>query len=139
MNWGHKIAILYTSFALLILFMVYMCVKQTDIFLVSPEYYKEEMAYQDRIDEKANAQRANMDIKQNAGMLQLHWDKGAASGSVLFFRPSDANKDLQLPLELDSAGKQNIPTAHLDKGLWRVKLRWTQGNKNFYQEQAITL
>jgi nitrogen fixation protein FixH len=139
MNWGHKIAIVYTSFALLIVTMVVLCAKQTDIFLVSPDYYKDEINYQQRIDNEGNAQHAAMQISQQTDKIELVWNKGAADGVVWLFRPADANQDLKLPLMLDGAGKQVIPTAQLKKGLWRVKVQWQHGNKKYYQEQAITI
>ena len=44
MNWGHKITISFVLFVALIASMVVICVRQ-DIFLVAPDYYKQEIEF----------------------------------------------------------------------------------------------
>jgi hypothetical protein len=55
LNWGHKLTIVYIVFGCMMSYLVYRCVK-TNNDLVSGEYYKDELAYQQVIDD---AQRAN--------------------------------------------------------------------------------
>ena len=54
MNWGWKICILYSGFALLTLTMVFFAMNQ-EVFLVSDDYYKQEIEYQGQIDKMENA------------------------------------------------------------------------------------
>ena len=63
MNWGYKIAALYLSFVAFMGFMVYMCVQQKDINLVSPNYYQNEIVYQKIIDQKNNALKLSSAVK----------------------------------------------------------------------------
>jgi hypothetical protein len=49
MSWGTKIAFLYLSFATMIGVMVYKSVTQS-VDLVAPNYYEQELKYQDKID-----------------------------------------------------------------------------------------
>ena len=55
MNWGWKIALLFSGFVLFILFLVFKSVQQ-DFYLVSKDYYKQEIEYQKVIDGMKNAQ-----------------------------------------------------------------------------------
>ena len=53
-NWGHKILGIYFVFITGIAFMVVMSSRQK-IDLVTPDYYAEEIKFQEKIDEKNNA------------------------------------------------------------------------------------
>ncbi|MCB9190933.1 MAG: FixH family protein [Flavobacteriales bacterium] len=54
MGWGTRITLFYGSFVAFMLFMVVMAVQQ-DFDLVADNYYEQEIAYQDRIDQMNNA------------------------------------------------------------------------------------
>ncbi len=143
MNWGHRIAFVYCGFVLFIAGMITICVKQKDIFLVSPDYYKEEIAYQDQINRLANAVHEPIGFRyagaEGAVQLSLPVTHNGAKGEILFFRPADARKDTKVPLQLDADGKQNVPVTRLDRGLWKVKIRWTFGGKEYFSEQVLVL
>jgi hypothetical protein len=145
MNWGHKIAILYGGFATFIIGMVVICVRQTDIHLVSPEYYKEEIAYQAQIDRLHNAQQLKQPLQltyqAQSGLVQLQFPVATPdlNGTVLFFRPSDAHQDVKFTIHADAAGQQSIPVNQLSKGLWKVKINWNQGGKAYLQEQTLVI
>ena len=53
-SWGNKIFILYTTFAISMIVLVYKCC-QTNYDLVSANYYDEELAYQQLIDGSARS------------------------------------------------------------------------------------
>ena len=55
MNWGHKITISFILFAIIIITMVTIAMR-TDVNLVAPDYYEEELAYQEQIDRSKNFQ-----------------------------------------------------------------------------------
>ncbi|MFZ8343681.1 FixH family protein, partial [Staphylococcus aureus] len=54
MNWGYKLLLAFISFALIIGILVYKSIN-TKYDLVSTEYYKDELRYQDKIDGSGNA------------------------------------------------------------------------------------
>src|SRR4051794_3243412 len=127
MNWGYKIALVYGGFAAFMIGLVVLCVSQTDIHLVSPDYYKEEITYQNQIDQLQNAhqlkERLQFHYEAPQQVLQLHFPAFAdRRGEILFFRPSDARKDLKMAVRTDSQGNQAIPVGQLVKGLWKVKV-----------------
>ena len=65
MTWGTKLLLVFTAFALLMSTLVYMCMKQK-FELVSKDYYKDELRYQDKIDGMNNANKiGNVLIQEN--------------------------------------------------------------------------
>lgn len=145
MNWGYKIALIYGGFMMFVISMVTICIKQDDIHLVSKEYYKEEIAYQDQIDKLTNAQQLHGQMGfQYIGekqVVEFFFPKvlSDVSGEILFFRPSDARKDLKVPVKMDESGKQVVPVSQLDKGLWKVKIKCTANGKEFFNEQVLVV
>lgn len=145
MNWGYKIGLVYGGFVVFVIAMVVLCVKQDDIHLVSKEYYKEEIAYQDQIDKLQNAEqiRGQMGFQYvgEKQVVEFFFPQflADATGEILFFRPSDARKDVKVAVHMDESGKQVVPVAQLDKGLWKVKIKWSANNKDFFSEQVLVI
>jgi hypothetical protein len=143
MGWGTKIALVYGSFAAFMAFLVVFCVRQPDIHLVSKEYYKEEIAYQQQIDQLQRAQerkgRLQFQYDAQSQLVQIVIPNGdQVNGEVHFFRPSDARLDKQFPLQLHQ-GAQLIPVGTLAKGAWKVKIHWFEGEQEFLEEQSFIL
>jgi hypothetical protein len=140
MNWGYRIAILYTSFVIFMITMVVMTF-QYKVNLVAPDYYKQEMTYQSEIDKISNVAQLleKVKLQYTDKMLWLELPNGEAEGEILFFRPSDASKDFKIALSTDSTGRQALPTEGLATGLWRLKIDWTAKGKAFYSEQRIKI
>lgn len=70
MNWGNRILILYITFISLILFMV---VKSTWIKsdLVSPNYYQDEIRFQQKIDASTSKLSKQIQIKQGTTSISI--------------------------------------------------------------------
>lgn len=143
MNWGKKIALAYSGFVIFMVGLVYLCLQQKDMFLVTPDYYKEELAYQDVIDGKNNVAALSDDVKVNytENGIQIVFPEEClgAAGQVVLYRPSDAGKDIQVPFKLAANTSLPVSTVKLDKGLWTLKLDWKQADKSYYLEQKLTL
>lgn len=143
MNWGKKIAVAYSLFVVFMILLVIACVKQNDIFLVSEDYYKQEIEYQDRIDNISNAtQLANpvtVELNDETQTLRIDLTKESvgSEGKVTFYRPSDPELDRDFPVKLSAAGIQEFPTKSLAKGLWLIKVQWQKDGKNYYKEQKV--
>lgn len=144
MSWGFRITILYLSFVALIVTLVVMCYGQK-VELVSKDYYKQELQYQDRIDAINNANAATHTINHSVdgSMITLtagpEFMQAGFKGTVNFFRPSDSSKDFNTELKLDATGKQVIAGDKLEKGLYKMQLSWQSGGKNYFKEQVITI
>lgn len=143
MNWGNKIALAYSLFVVFMILLVVACVKQNDIFLVSEDYYKQEIQYQDRIDDISNANKlenpVTVELNDETNILRVDLTKESvgAEGKVTFFRPSNPELDRDFPVKLSAAGVQEFPTKSLAKGLWLIKVQWQKDGKSFYKEQKV--
>lgn len=143
MNWGKKIALAYGLFVAFMILLVVACVKQNDIFLVSDDYYKQEIEYQDRIDNIANAvdleNPVTVELNDETNTLRIDLTKESvgSEGRVTFYRPSNPELDRNFPVKLSAAGVQEFPTKSLAKGLWLIKVQWQKDGKNFYKEQKV--
>lgn len=143
-NWGTGITILYSSFVLFILFIVLIAALQ-DYDLVHKDYYQKEIAYQEQID-RVNRTNSLTDPPRveyltDEGAVLLHFPDSATNnsltGSVVFFRPSDASLDRKVVLELDSKGQQKIQLQRLSRGNWKMQLYWAIDSVDYYYEESI--
>jgi hypothetical protein len=145
MNWGKKIALVYLSFVAFMGFMVWKCLQQKDINLVSEDYYQKEIAYQDNIDQMNNTNQLSkelrFDYKSDNQQIMLDFPKESigSTGEINFYRPSDAHKDFAVKLDIANAESQLIPVSSLDRGLWVVKVSWNKDGKGYYKEEKMTL
>jgi hypothetical protein len=145
MNWGHKITLFYGSFVVFMITLVTLCVKQKDIFLVSDDYYKKEIAYQSEIIKNRNTNALSSAvgveyIKQSNEVKLVFPDEVKGSiGKIQFYRPSDAKQDFTVDLAVQNSTIQNIPTKNLSRGLWVVKIEWQKDGKEFLKEEKISI
>jgi len=144
MNWGNKILIVFTLFAGGMSYMVFRCM-QTPVDLVSKEYYKEELAYQQVIDgtRRANALSGQPKLSPtDTGVdLQLPTEmkQKTLTGQIRFYCPADATRDRDITLNADAAGNQTIPKAALAPGQYTVSISWTTEGKDYFSQQPLTI
>jgi hypothetical protein len=134
-NWGTKIALVYSAFVVFMLGMVYMCTRQ-HFDLVAPDYYAQELRFQEVIDGKNNADAlsASLHVKRGAQSIevQVPTDGQFESGQLRFYRPNDARLDLLLPI--GRGGLVVLDAARVKKGNYKIIARWQAGGKPFYAE-----
>ncbi len=135
------ISVIFIGFVILMFSMVYIAMKQKDIHLVSKEYYKEEIAYQQTIDALARTPKATVRFQTlSPGTLELMFDTVSLTGrwqgnaiKVELKRPEDAG------LDIDTTIKSIAPLAltGLKPGKWKIKVSWEKDAKTYlWQEQA---
>src|SRR3954469_7977148 len=113
MNWGNKLVIVFLAFGGLMIYMVSRCI-QTPVNLVSKEYYKDEIAYQEVIDGKnhANALSRNVMVTHDDHFITLifpeEMQKKTIKGKIWFYCAAAADKDKKLILETNATGLQQI-------------------------------
>lgn len=143
-NWGTGIAITYGVFVVGMVFMVYLTTRY-DVGMVSDHYYDEDLQYQKRIDKMNNSQALQKDLQIRyqapQGLVEFTFpsEVGAASGDIVFFRPSDRKEDFKIPIKTDSNNSIAIPVSKIAKGLWKVEVEWSAGGKGYYKEQVLTI
>lgn len=141
-NWGTGIVIAIAVFVgISISTGIYMM--NQDVNLVADNYYDKEIKYQQQIDrvERTNKLEKEDIISYDGSTviidlpLKLHSEN--IEGEIHFYRPSDANEDLKIPLSLDSSGVQVIPVSALVKGLWTVKVDLLVHGNEYFNEKRV--
>lgn len=125
-------------------FVIYASSQRVD--LVRPDYYEEEVRYQQQINRLNRAQQAGgVGIRYDAGqnritlVLPPEHAKRAASGRIHLFRPSDSRLDRDLALAIDSGGRQNISAGGLPSGLWKVRVEWKAGGEDYLANGSVVV
>jgi hypothetical protein len=144
MSWGFKIACLYTGFALLIATMVILTIgENTD--LVTPDYYEQELKFQDRIDaiDRTGVLQEPLIWKLEQRRLYLNFPHETSgkeiSGTVYFFRPSDAKLDKNVTIPETSDSTTSISTSTLQPGMYKMQISWQANSATYFNEGVIQI
>jgi hypothetical protein len=146
MNWGTKIAVVYSLFVVLMVGMVILAF-QYDVNLVATDYYAQELEYQSQIDSHNNLvsleEKMQVKVLPSTSSLEIHFPEGAlaagAQGHLQFFRPSDRAMDFDLKFDGSKGKLLQIATAKMAGGYWRIKMNWESEGKSYFYEQQIQL
>ncbi|MBE0642464.1 MAG: FixH family protein [Bacteroidetes bacterium] len=122
-------------------------ISQQDYDLVTQNYYEKDLGYQKEIDTRQRTgaldEKPRLELDRTAKVCNVSFpsraDYSGISGEVVFYRISDANRDLRHPLSLTPEGRQYISVSGLQPGQWIAKLRWTEGGQEYYIEERIYL
>ncbi len=143
-NWGTAMVIAMVLFMAFILQFVYrsIAVDKYEHHLVSEDYYKDELYYQQEIDKMNNASKLTQNVKVDRGgegMLvsfpdEMNFTK--ITGIVYFQRPSDERLDFKKEISL-SDHIMLITDDKLINGKWKVKIDWKYGDDEYLFKEAI--
>lgn len=144
-NWGTGLAIGMVAFISFIMYFVITMLtdKRFEHDMVTEEYYKKELVYQQEIDaeENAIALPENISDKRTENGWQLifphNMNPEKIKGTVFLYRPSNKQLDFDLPIQLSS---QNllIPDNRLLDGRWNIRVEWEyQGQKYLYKKSIL--
>jgi nitrogen fixation protein FixH len=144
-NWGVAVAMVYVVFAASTLGFVVFAVTHP-VQLVSPDYYERSLQHDERADATTRAQglgeRLRVELDAGSRVLAVSVPPEAATGArgaITLYRPSDVHADRTMPLALDAAGRQRLPTAALAHGRWLVRIDWVAGGRRYLHEIGVTL
>lgn len=143
-TWGHGITVGYILFVGYILYFVFTSFSQ-NIDLVAEDYYAQEIVFQDRIEATKNAEKylANVQVEPSDEGLQIHFDEIVTAdfqaGEIYFFRPSDAELDLKIPLTLDESGALLIPKQMLSTGRYEIQLSWKSSTEEYFLKRQVVI
>lgn len=144
MNWGNKLLITFIIFGGFMSFLVYKSIN-TRFDLVTKDYYKDELAYQQVIDgtKNANALSGKVSITKDEKniVVQLPADlKGKAiSGTIWFYSAADENKDRKFELKTDADGKQFFEKNIFFPIDYKVKIDWKADKEHYYTETDFSV
>lgn len=141
-NWGTGIALVYATFAIGMLTMVFISTKH-DPGLVQKDYYELDLNYQAHLNGKQNT--AALEVKpavlydeiQKVVMIQLPAGMTATDGKVKLYRSASVVDD-QL-VEISGLSLIQIPLKSKVGGRWHVEVNWVTEQKNYYYETAILI
>lgn len=140
MNIGKWIVVAFVLFAGFIGTLVAVCLRE-DISLVSADYYKDELAYQDQIQRLNNTAQlqAKPVIRVVDHTLQVVFNQvdKIEDGELKLFCPSNAKMDRNFPVTSADQPIQSFELNALQNGMYRAKLRWKMKGKEFYLEEVI--
>ena len=144
-NWGTGIVIAFIGF---ISFIMYFVInmntdKKLDHDLVTEDYYKQELKYQNDIDKEKNAKTLSANLKwrkTEEGMLisfPENLEPSNISGKVFLYRPSNKQLDFETTISLSNHNLL-IPDKRLLDGRWNIKIDWNyKGNNYLYKEEIL--
>jgi hypothetical protein len=144
-SWPTGIIIAMSAFIIFILSFVYKAtfMPQYDHHLVSEDYYKDELNYQQEIDKLNKAATLKEDVtltKVAEGLLikfPAEFDPEKITGTISFQRPSNDKIDFELPIKLTTANYL-IADDNLVKGIWNVKIEWViNGTTYLFKEKLM--
>ena len=143
-NWGTGIVLAFIGF---ISFIMYFVVSMNidskyDHDLVTEDYYKQELEFQNDINKETNAKSLEKNItwkKTNEGLL-LHFPETFnienITGKVFLYRPSNKQFDFDTTISLSNYNLL-IPDKRLLDGRWNIKVDWQYKGKAYLYKKEI--
>lgn len=142
MSWGNKLLVVFVAFAGLMATLVYKAVN-TKFELVTKDYYKDELRYQDKIDGRANATVAGeLVLLQDNSTITIQLpeslNSAVAEGEAWFYCKTKAANDRRIPTKIEN-GRYIIDKAGFAKDSYELKLQLTSAEKKYYFINFITV
>ncbi len=112
--------------------------------LVAPDYYEQEIAYQDRIDAIARTDKLEEQpaVEATPTDVVLSMPESLASkltaGNFVLYRPSDAAHDVSVPIEPGTT-EVKIDITDKPKGNWKARVHWEMDGLIYYRESSLLL
>lgn len=112
--------------------------------LVTENYYEREVRFQEQLDRQhrtqALARETTVQFNQATRTILIALPAAQATearGQIRFYRPANARLDQTFPLSTDPTGRQALDARTLAAGLWKVRVEWSAGGKDFYFDQPV--
>lgn len=144
-NWGTSIVLAFVAFISFILFFVVrMSISdKSNHDLVTEDYYRAELNYQQEINAEQSAKDANVRLtveKKTEGLFIKFPDKiefKKVIGTVSLYRPSNKHLDFDFPLSLSNSHLL-IPDKCLLDGRWDIKVSWEYETEKYLHKESLT-
>jgi hypothetical protein len=141
-NWGTKIVILYIGFVGMTLTMVLQTMGYK-VDLVTPDYYEQELKFQDKIDANKNVESLHLvfhtEARNKSVMFSFpaEWKGKNVVGRVQFYRASNSDLDLSFPVNLHVSGIQMFASEKFKRGIYKMLCDFTFEEKKFCYEETL--
>lgn len=136
--------LVFLIFAAGIFYLVYRSM-HVNYELVSKEYYKDEIHYQDVIDASNRARELGKKIeviqKGDVIFVQLpdEMKNQKVTGDMWFYCAADEKRDRHISLEPDRNARQQISRQKFLPGDYTVKFNWSSNHTHYYSEEPLTI
>jgi hypothetical protein len=140
-NWGYKIAVVYLIFVAGILYLVVLSSRQ-EVDLVTPDYYAQELRYQEKIDQRARAERLSEPVRYSLepSAVRIRFPKEfegkEINGDVLLYYPADSKKDIRASIQAVNNG-MTLAIPDKRSGMHILQVSWQSGNQTYYFEENL--
>ncbi|MCF8274375.1 MAG: FixH family protein [Flavobacteriaceae bacterium] len=143
-NWGTGIIIAFVCFISFIMYFV-ISMNFNDKYnhdLVTEDYYKVELGFQNDINKQKNANALEENItytKTSEGLLLKFpqvLDSKKITGKVFLYRPSNKQLDFETPISL-SEPYLLVPDKRLLDGRWNISIDWQYNGKSYLYKKSI--
>ena len=142
-NWGTGIVIAIVLFITFILSFVYktLFMEEYEHHLVSEDYYKDELHYQEEIDKLNNAKYLTENLilsnTEQGIIIQFPKDKdfNKIEGKVNFLRRSNDKLDFEKKIDL-SSHSMLIEDSILVKGKWEIRVDWQYNDEEYLLKES---
>ena len=143
--WPVALVAFFIVFASYIIgFVIFASCQKMD--LVRADYYDQEIRFQQQIDRVQRSAPvladAGIDYDPAGDLVTVTLPsvkRDDISGTVSFYRPSDADLDTNAKLGLDEAGRQSLSVRALRAGLWKVRVQWATAGREYFFEKPIVI
>ena len=142
--WPYSIIATFVVFiSALAAYVTFAC--SNDVELVAADYYQQEIEYEQQMDRLKRTQTLADQVKviqipgSKQPKLQLPQSHATPemTGKVQFYYPADGREDQHFPLKLTPEGIQAFNLNDLQRGFWRMKVRWTNAGEEYHFEQEF--
>ena len=143
-NWGQGILIFFICYISLLVFTVIKS-RTIDHSLVADNYYQYDINYQKKFDAVSNRKYLKEDLQiykdrdSKTLVLDFGKEKVNVSGQLTFYRANDQSKDLVNDFTLNDENSYTYSLGALQNGRWKVKVEWSDKDRNYYKDQNIYL
>ena len=143
-NWGTGIVLAFIGFIAFIMYFV-LSMNFNDKYdhqLVTEDYYKQELEYQNDIDKVNNSKTLEENIsfkKANEGLVfkfPENFDPKKITGKVFLYRPSNEHLDFETPISL-SESYLLVPDKRLLDGRWNITIDWQYNETSYLFKKSI--
>ncbi len=143
-NWGTGIVLAFIGFICFIMYFVVSMFTDNNLDhnLVTENYYKAELEYQNDINKQENSKNLTSDItwqRTNEGLvISFPKDLNAENieGKVFLYRPSNKQVDFESSISLSNYNLL-IPDNRLLDGRWNIKVDWQYKGKSYLYKKEI--
>ena len=145
-NWGTGIVLAFIGFISFIMYFI-ISMNTNDKYnhdLVTEDYYKQELEFQNEINKETNAKSLTDNIqwkKTDQGLIIIFPETlkaNSITGKVFLYRPSNKQLDFEIPI-LISNTYLLVPEKRLVGGHWNITVFWNYNNKDYIFKKELDL